>query len=122
MKIVMALALLCVAWVLVYGTPLRAEKPELGHHFGSAKRILPMTFAHFDHGQVGCLTCHHNYVDDTGNTQCMTCHLTDPSVLPLFEEQFHDLCRDCHAELAAKGEPSGPTRQCVACHLSDERP
>ncbi len=118
----MLLALLGAGWVLAYGTPAAVQRPQLGHHFGSAEPILPMTFAHFDHAQVGCLTCHHNYLDDTGNTQCMTCHLSEPTVSDLFEEQFHTLCRDCHAQLAADGQPSGPTRQCVACHLGDDRP
>ena len=26
-------------------------------------------------------------------------------------------CMNCHKELAAKGEPSGPERSCSACHI-----
>ncbi len=81
-----------------------------------------MTFAHIDHATVNCIDCHHNYIDATGGGLCMNCHMTNADVWPLLENQFHDLCRSCHAEKAALGEDGGPPRRCIACHLGDELP
>ncbi len=66
-----------------------------------------MTFAHADHPTENCIDCHHNYNDDTGGGPCMNCHTTNQDVWPLFQRQFHDLCRSCHAEKAALGEEGG---------------
>jgi hypothetical protein len=84
---------------------------------------LPMTFAHADHEAVTCVRCHHNFVDDVGfGGECLHCHQTDAAVAHLVEEQFHGLCRGCHLEQHATGEPGGPVRQCQACHTADEHP
>ena len=40
--------------------------------------LLPLTFAHLDHREVNCITCHHNFTDDTGQGLCIDCHSTDP--------------------------------------------
>ena len=42
--------------------------------------LLPLTFAHLDHREVNCITCHHNFSDDTGQGLCIDCHRTDPKV------------------------------------------
>lgn len=122
MKTATVLTIALVAWILVYGSPFVAEQPELGYHYDSPERILPMTFAHVDHATVSCIDCHHNYVDDTGIEPCMFCHVTNSEVRLLLEEQFHTLCRGCHEDLAATGEAGGPPRQCIACHLADRLP
>jgi len=122
MKILSGIFLLLVILLLVFGSPLSGEKPVRGHHYNSPEPILPMTFAHQAHTTVNCLVCHHNYIDDTGMDMCMNCHVTNQEVWPLFEEQFHDLCRDCHAEKAADGIDGGPPRECMACHLGDDLP
>ncbi|NKB99890.1 MAG: hypothetical protein GKR90_15520 [Pseudomonadales bacterium] len=84
--------------------------------------MLAVSFAHADHVDQSCIECHHNYVDDTGAGMCFDCHKTDPEVNELIEEQFHDLCRNCHIEKQLAGEEHGPTRQCNACHIPDTKP
>ena len=84
--------------------------------------LLPLTFAHADHDDVSCLDCHHNFVDDTGSGLCIDCHKQDAELGPLIEEQFHNLCRDCHVAKTLEGEDSGPVRQCKACHTPDTAP
>jgi len=122
MKVGFIVTVVIVTWVLVFGSPLAGESSDLDHYYGSPDPILPMTFAHIDHTTVGCIDCHHNYVDDTGGSQCMYCHVTNEEVWPLLEVQFHDLCRGCHEEKSALGETGGPPRQCIGCHLADDAP
>jgi hypothetical protein len=122
MKAVFAAIVLAGALVVAFGSPVAKEKPVRDFYYEAPDRILPMSFAHLDHVPVNCVDCHHNYVDDTGGGLCMNCHVTDQSVWPLFERQFHDLCRTCHEEKAALGEEGGPPRQCMACHLGDDLP
>ncbi len=121
MKLVAMLLILLVIGLFWFGTPF-SEQPELANHYGAPEPILPMTFAHQDHTATQCVACHHNYVDDTGMETCMTCHVTNAEVWPLFEEQFHALCRDCHVNEHIAGKESGPVRSCIGCHLSDEKP
>ena len=109
--VVMAL-LAGAGWLISLGqVRLRAERP-----------MLPVTFAHIDHRQVNCVTCHHNFVDQTGPGFCFDCHKTDPTVSALVENQFHTLCRDCHLEKQRLHEDGGPTRRCIDCHTADEAP
>ena len=111
-----------VVWILVFGSPLAPELPDVDYRYNSPEPILPMTFAHLDHTSVGCIDCHHNYVDDTGGEPCMICHVTNADVWPLLEEQFHGFCRGCHEDLAATNDDGGPPRQCMGCHLAEELP
>lgn len=122
MKAIFAVTVLLGVLVVVFGSPLAGERPVRDAYYGAPGKILPMNFAHEDHVPVNCVECHHNYVDDTGGGLCMNCHVTDPSVWPLLENQFHGLCRGCHEEKAALGEDGGPPRQCMACHLGDDLP
>ena len=84
--------------------------------------MLPVNFAHMDHKSVNCIDCHHNFTDSTGLGLCFQCHKTDPTIAAHIEQQFHDLCRNCHVEKQALAEDGGPTRQCFACHEGDELP
>jgi predicted CXXCH cytochrome family protein len=122
MKSAVIVVVLLVAWILIYGSPFATDVPQRDYHYGSTELILPMSFAHVDHNAVSCVECHHNYVDDTGIEPCMYCHMTDSRVSDLLEEQFHELCRGCHEDHAARNEAGGPPRQCIACHLGDDRP
>jgi hypothetical protein len=122
MKITFAVLVLVGVLIVVFGSPVASEVPVKSHQYGSPEPILPMNFAHLDHVSENCVLCHHNYTDDTGGGLCMNCHVTDQDVWPLLENQFHDLCRDCHAEKAASGIDGGPPRQCMACHLGDDLP
>jgi len=89
--------------------------------FGS-NHMLAVNFAHADHTAQNCIACHHNYVDDTGTGPCFECHVTDPEVSPIIETQFHDLCRGCHVDSQLAGEAYGPTRRCIDCHITDDKP
>ena len=122
MKLASLAILLVFGFVLVFGSPFAGEAPERAHRYESPVPILPMSFAHADHVNENCVLCHHNYIDDTGGGPCMNCHTTEPQVWPLFEKQFHDLCRTCHAEKAAQGIDGGPPRHCIECHRGDELP
>lgn len=84
--------------------------------------LLEMTFAHVDHREESCLSCHHDYADDTGPGLCIDCHKRSPELALLIEEQFHGLCRGCHASRRAEGEPAGPVRACNLCHEADLLP
>lgn len=84
--------------------------------------LLAVYFAHADHVDQSCISCHHNYVDDTGMGMCFDCHKTDPEVKDIIEEQFHELCMGCHLDEQAQGLEYGPTRQCIECHIPDEKP
>jgi len=88
----------------------------------AAAPMLPVTFAHNRHTGVGCATCHHNYVDDTGLGLCFDCHKTDTGVAAEIEFQFHELCWGCHVERQLEGEAHGPTRACNECHEADDDP
>lgn len=90
---------------------LRAEAP-----------LLPVAFSHAVHGGENCLTCHHNFADQTGSGLCLECHRDHAEVSALREEQFHGLCRNCHAERQKAGESHGPLRECGACHAEDVEP
>jgi hypothetical protein len=114
--------LVSVGLIVFLGSPLATEGMQKDFYYESPEPILPMSFAHADHTNENCILCHHNYNDDTGGGPCMNCHTNEQDVWPLFERQFHDLCRTCHAQKAALGEEGGPPRHCIECHLGDDLP
>ncbi|MFK8049855.1 MAG: cytochrome c3 family protein [Halioglobus sp.] len=122
MKLATGILVLALILLAVFGTPLDEELLVEGTYYGSPQRILPMNFAHHHHAKEQCVTCHHNYVDDTGGGMCMGCHVSDEKLLPLLETQFHDLCMGCHIRKSATGEEGGPPRQCIECHVTDPLP
>lgn len=113
------LALFALGGVVVaLGPP--GPRPERTRSFNAAVPVLPMTFSHADHGDQQCATCHHNLVDRISGLTCISCHVSDPKVSHLFENQFHTLCRSCHLKERAARNASGPTRRCIDCHLPDD--
>lgn len=78
--------------------------------------MLAINFDHQDHYAVKCATCHHNFFDKTGQDSCYICHKQRPELALRVQEDFHALCRDCHAQVAAQGFASGPIRRCGSCH------
>lgn len=122
MKFVLLAIVVTAGLIVIYGSPIAKEKPVRDFYYESPEPILPMSFAHEDHIAENCIVCHHNYNDDTGGGPCMNCHTTNQDVWPLFEKQYHDLCRTCHEEKAALGEPGGPPRHCIECHRGDDLP
>ena len=83
--------------------------------------LLPLYFNHDDHLKVSCLECHHEFVDETRQGDCIGCHKRSVELRREIEEDFHDLCRDCHIQLTAEGEDTGPVRGCFDCHQPDDR-
>lgn len=122
MKMASAILVCLVLLLVVLGSPFALERPNIDHHWRSAKPILPMSFKHVDHTADTCVTCHHNYVDDTGEDECMLCHVNDERVAHLLRDQFHGLCMGCHVERQLEGEKFGPVRRCVDCHIHDRIP
>lgn len=122
MKFVLITVLTAAALIIVFGSPIAKEVPVRGIYYESPRPILPMSFAHEDHTTENCILCHHNYNDNTGGGPCMNCHTTTQDVWPLFERQFHDLCRTCHAKKAADNIDGGPPRHCIECHRGDDLP
>lgn len=86
----------------------------------ATKPILPLSFAHVDHRDVNCITCHHNFTDATGQGLCIDCHKMDPNIRLRIEPMFHTLCRDCHVDRHAEGKDAGPVRRCADCHTADD--
>lgn len=122
MKTISIVFILVVGAVIVMGSPVAVEQPDIDHHWRSPKPILPMSFTHVDHVADTCVTCHHNYIDDTGDDECMLCHVNDERVAHLLREQFHDFCMGCHVERQLAGEDTGPVRRCIDCHIFDRLP
>ena len=122
MKMLAALIVTATALLVVFGSPIAQDQPLHGYYYESPEPILPMSFAHEDHVAENCIVCHHNYNDATGGGPCMNCHTTNQDVWPLFERQFHGLCRSCHAEKSALGVAGGPPRHCIECHRGDDLP
>lgn len=81
--------------------------------------VLPLSFAHQDHMDTGCVTCHHNFTDATGQGLCIDCHKTTPAIAGDIQTMFHEFCRDCHVERQREGLDTGPTRACAACHEAE---
>ena len=122
MKALLALLLLLGGAIVVLGLPWADPGARRAPRFGGTTPILAMTFAHSDHPAVACTTCHHEFRDGRRSLPCMTCHVTDPTVAPLLEAQFHDLCRSCHVEERAAGKVAGPTRRCSSTCPTRPRP
>lgn len=83
--------------------------------------LLPLNFDHGVHGEVNCLTCHHDYADrspapPSGDRTCLFCHKKTPALAPRIEEDFHQLCRGCHLERVQAVHAAGPVRACQQCH------
>jgi len=78
-----------------------------------------VTFPHRSHQSMGidCTTCHHM----GAGTKCHDCHnqdkVVDGKTAPKFVKAAHTLCRGCHEEKEAAGQPAGPTKKnCKGCH------
>ncbi|MBK7518734.1 MAG: cytochrome c3 family protein [Gammaproteobacteria bacterium] len=122
MRLAALLFITLIVLALWRGTPLPVSHPQKARYWDAPQALLPMSFAHDDHGGENCTVCHHNFVDDTGADTCMRCHVNDTRVAASLEQQFHGLCMGCHVERQLAGEKHGPARHCSDCHLQDERP
>lgn len=117
------LSMLCL-WLFSTSTDLQFAAHRATTTLGLQQNLphIEMTFAHTDHAKQQCVTCHHNYQDDTGQGLCLDCHHSDEELAFQMRSQFHELCMGCHQEKRDEGESSGPLRNCKACHTADHAP
>lgn len=74
-------------------------------------------FLHTDHIGLSCAGCHHNFVDQSGNENCLTCHKRiSVSEATRIDRLFHAFCSDCHRIDMREGRKSGPADDCQGCH------
>ncbi|MGI6852944.1 cytochrome c3 family protein [Mesorhizobium sp. 1B3] len=74
-------------------------------------------FLHTDHTGLSCTGCHHNFVDQGGNENCLTCHKRiSVSETMRIDRLFHTFCSDCHRMDMREGKKSGPADDCNGCH------
>ena len=112
----------CAAAAILLLLPIPTAAPALLKP-ATTPSLLPVYFPHEKHTTVGCVTCHHNFVDKTGLGSCRDCHRSARSDLPeSAEATFHTFCRNCHTELAETTTKHGPTRACSTCHAKEPPP
>jgi hypothetical protein len=74
-------------------------------------------FLHADHTKVTCVTCHHNFVDQTGKENCLPCHKRlGRSETMRVDRMFHAFCGECHRDDKRAGRATGPIDDCMGCH------
>ncbi|MCY1392817.1 hypothetical protein D9M71_76980 [compost metagenome] len=103
------------------GAGLLATAVHWAHTEQVRKRpLLPINFDHRTHGQVNCLTCHHDYQDKSqagaADRTCVLCHKQTPALAVRIEADFHSLCRGCHLQQLQRVKASGPVQACRQCH------
>jgi len=105
------------AALVLFLLPLPTATPRLLDP-AATPPLLPVNFPHERHTTVGCVLCHHNFIDKTGTGSCLDCHrsTTRMDLTASAEATFHTFCRNCHTRLAATTDKHGPTRACASCH------
>lgn len=74
-------------------------------------------FLHTDHTAFACTSCHHNFVDRSGNENCLTCHKrVSMSELTRIDRVLHAFCVDCHRMDESTNRKLGPIDDCNGCH------
>ncbi|MGE0280809.1 MAG: cytochrome c3 family protein [Rhizobiaceae bacterium] len=112
LAVVIALAVACMA--IVYSAPVSQARL-------AGLRTTPIDsagFLHAKHATVTCVTCHHNFLDDTGKENCLNCHKrVSTSETMRIDRMFHAFCGECHRRESRTGErKSGPIDDCSGCH------
>lgn len=89
-------------------------------HWQRSRPLMPLAFPHEPHASVNCITCHHDYKEQSpsisGNRTCILCHKQSPALAVRIEADFHQFCQSCHLERLQAFHASGPVRSCQACH------
>jgi len=109
---VVALSVACAA--IVYLAPV-------GQSRLAGLRTAPIDsagFLHAKHTTVTCVTCHHNFLDDTGKENCLNCHKRVSTEETMrIDRMFHAFCGECHRRESRIGQgKSGPIDDCSGCH------
>lgn len=82
--------------------------------------LLPTRFDHKFHTAIGCVTCHHNFLDRSlGPKSCLACHKAwGTSESRRIDVVFHAFCTECHQQRQIAGAAAGPVKSCAACHVA----
>jgi predicted CXXCH cytochrome family protein len=95
------------------GTALALREPFLRR-----SEPLVLGFPHEKHRAVNCITCHHNFVDRSGEDSCISCHRSGRAAIRVgAEARFHDFCLGCHRDPPAYLTGHGPVTGCDTCHV-----
>ena len=95
------------------GTALALREPFLRRN-----EPLVLGFPHEKHRAVNCITCHHNFVDRSGEDSCISCHRSGRAAIRVgAEARFHDFCLGCHRDPPAYLTGHGPATGCDTCHV-----
>jgi predicted CXXCH cytochrome family protein len=85
--------------------------------FAARSERLALNFPHERHRAVSCVTCHHDFIDRSGQGSCVSCHRSGRADLKAGPEaRFHDFCLGCHRDPAAYLTGQGPVMGCDTCH------
>jgi|SRR6516225_11751914 len=99
--------------VLRGGTALALREPFLRR-----SEPLVLGFPHEKHLPVNCITCHHNFVDRSGEDSCISCHRSGRAAIRVgAEARFHDFCLGCHRDPPPYLTGHGPVTGCDTCHV-----
>ena len=114
MLVTVSLCVLALAALLVPRAGLALRTPLL-----QRTNSLVLDFPHDKHGEVNCITCHHNFVDTTGTAACISCHRSGRADLKVgAEARFHDFCLGCHRDPPPPLARHGPVTGCESCHAT----
>lgn len=74
-------------------------------------------FLHTDHTAFPCTGCHHNFMDRSGNENCLTCHKRiSVSETTRIDRVLHTFCINCHRTEESTSRKTGPIDDCNGCH------
>ena len=107
-------SIIALAALLPGGAALALREPFL-------QRTAPLVlaFPHDKHRAVSCVTCHHDYLDRSGEGSCISCHRrASPAIRVGAEARFHDFCLGCHRDPPAYLNRHGPVTGCDTCHYA----
>ncbi|WP_374438893.1 cytochrome c3 family protein [Pseudomonas panipatensis] len=110
--------LLLIPLVAAFALGARSQHAELVRRHP----VLPINFDHGNHGSINCVTCHHDFTDQsasaspTGSRTCVLCHKESPALALTLEHDFHQLCENCHLQRLRNFQQAGPVRSCKGCH------
>ena len=84
--------------------------------------LLPTRFDHKFHTAIGCVTCHHNFLDRSlGPKSCLACHKAWARPSPGGSTScFMPSAPSAINNGRSPGAAAGPVKSCAACHVADK--
>ena len=94
-----------------------ASSLVLREPFAARSERLALDFPHDRHRAVSCVSCHHDFIDKSGQGSCVSCHRSARADLKAGPEaRFHDFCLGCHRDPAETLAGPRPVTGCDSCH------